>query len=147
MQHGEATREEEDSARPLTDRGRDEVLRVARAAKRAGVTVEAVFHSGKLRAQQTADVLADVLRPRAVGQLEALAPKDDPAVAARAIDSLHASTIVVGHLPHLSRLAGLLVTGDMDSEPIAFRMGGIVCLERGEAGWRVKWILTPEVVP
>lgn len=148
MQHGEAKPQEQDPARPLTDRGREEVSRVARTAARIGVTAGTILHSGKLRAKQTAELLADALGPGVrVEQLDGLEPKDDPTTAAHAIESLEGSTIVVGHLPHLSRLAGLLLAGAADREPIAFRMGGIVCLERGQGGWRAKWMLTPEVVP
>jgi phosphohistidine phosphatase len=53
---------------------------------------------------------------------------------------------VAGHLPHLSRLASLLVTGDPDIEVVAFRNSGLVALGRDGAGWRIAWILTPELV-
>ena len=55
--------------------------------------------------------------------------------------------LLVGHLPHLSRLASLLLVGDATREIVAFRMGGIVCLENDAGRWRIKWILTPETVP
>ena len=61
VQHGEATPKEVDPARPLTERGQVEVRRVAHAAHVAGVTVSTIYHSGKLRAQQTAEILAKEL--------------------------------------------------------------------------------------
>src|SRR5437899_75323 len=87
VQHGEAKPEQEDPARPLTDRGRREVERVARAARRSGVGVAEILHSGKLRAQQTAELLAAALSP--VGGVRAvagLAPTDDPAAARAVLD-------------------------------------------------------------
>ncbi len=53
--------------------------------------------------------------------------------------------MLVGHLPHLSRLASLLLTADPAREIIAFRMGGMVCLSEWEGQWRLHWILTPEI--
>jgi phosphohistidine phosphatase len=42
--------------------------------------------------------------------------------------------MLVGHLPHLARLAGLLLAGDPDRPVIAFGQGGLVGLERGPVG-------------
>jgi phosphohistidine phosphatase len=124
VQHGAAAPEAEDPARPLTDRGRREVGQVARAAARAGLEVGRIAHSGKLRARQTAEILAGELHP----------PSAEP-------------TMLVGHLPHLSRLASLLLVGDPEHEVVAFRMGGIVCLGNDTGRWKVTWMLTPELVP
>jgi phosphohistidine phosphatase len=55
--------------------------------------------------------------------------------------------VLVGHLPHLSRLASLLLVDDPGREIVAFRMGGIVCCGHGEGRWRLKWMLTPELIP
>ncbi|NIM52322.1 MAG: phosphohistidine phosphatase SixA [Gemmatimonadales bacterium] len=149
VQHGKATSKEEDPARPLTAEGRDEVTRVARAAGAQEVTVGSIHHSGKLRAQQTAEILAGELHPdQAPDQLDGLAPNDEPTTAADVIPTLKAPAMLVGHLPHLSRLCSLLVHGDPTREIVAFRMGAIVCLSLDTEGrWRVRWILTPEVAP
>ena len=61
VQHGEAKSEKEDPDRSLTDRGTAEIRAVAEAAKRAGLKPAQIYHSGKTRAQQTADILADAL--------------------------------------------------------------------------------------
>jgi phosphohistidine phosphatase len=146
VQHGESKRENEDPARPLTERGRTEVERVARAVARLHLDVEEVVHSGKLRARATAEILAAQLLPtRGPLEMAGLAPKDDPAIAREAIARAAGPLVVVGHLPHLSRLASLLVTGDAEREILAFRMGAIVCLAGGGEGWQIRWILTPEL--
>lgn len=147
VQHGVAKSEAEDPARPLSDRGRREVERVARATASAGLRVAAIAHSGKLRARETAEILAAALMPvRKVRELPGLNPLDDPAVAQQAVDQFTEPEMLVGHLPHLSHLASLLLVGDPAKEIVAFRMGGIVCLAREQEAWRVRWILTPEVV-
>jgi phosphohistidine phosphatase len=148
VQHGEAAPKDADAARPLTGGGRDDVIRVGRSARAAGVSVAAVYHSGKLRAQQTAEILAAELgvdAPSAV--LEGLSPNEDPSLVAGVLDSLGTPALVVGHLPHMSRLCSLLVTGDPKLQIVRFRMGGIVALARGDSGgWGVSWMLTPDVV-
>jgi len=148
VQHGEAKPEQEDAARPLSDRGREEVTRVAGAAARLGIEVSAVYHSGKLRAQQTAELLAARMTPESSPkQVQGLAPMDDPNVARDMLPHLGKGTMLVGHLPHLSRLVSSLVVGDPGREVVAFRNGGIVCLVQSDDGsWRVRWVLTPEMV-
>ena len=149
MQHGEATSEEEDPSRPLTDHGRRQVGRVARTVAAVGITPAGIYHSGKLRAEQTARILADALNPDlSPSRLEGLAPKDDPTLAERAIATFAAPVMLVGHLPHLGRLCSQLLVGDPSRPLVTFRNGGVVCLARqGDEGWAVRWIVTPEVTP
>jgi len=148
VQHGEARAEHEDPARPLSERGRRDVERVARAVARAGVRPARIAHSGKRRARETAELFAAALDPPGgVVEIGGLGPNDDPAVAARRAAGAAEHLMLVGHLPHLGRLASLLVLGDPARELVAFRMGGVVCLGREAGAWRVCWMLTPELVP
>lgn len=150
VQHAEAKREEEDPARPLTEKGRADVRKVSHyAAQFTSIRVDRIVHSGKTRARQTAEVLSEHLRPpRGVQQLEGLAPLDDPKTVADLLASLSEDLMVVGHLPHLGRLAGLLLCGDENRAPVEFKMGGIVALNRTEQGqWSVGWIIAPEILP
>jgi len=56
-------------------------------------------------------------------------------------------TMLVGHLPHLGRLASLLLSGDKEKGIIDFKMGGIVCLKRFDDGhWAIEWMIIPEVI-
>jgi len=54
--------------------------------------------------------------------------------------------MLVGHLPHLSRLSSLLLVGDPEKNIIAFRMAGIVCLRREEENWSVSWMIIPDLL-
>ncbi len=146
VQHGEAVPESADPERPLSPRGRTDVERVARAAGRAGLSVSVVHHSGKLRARQTAEILASFLvPPPEVRATAGLGPNDDPAAAARLAGQEGAPIMIVGHLPQLARLASLLLVGDPDREIVAFRMGAVVCLSRDAGLWRLRFLLTPEI--
>ncbi len=147
MQHGEARPEQEDPARSLTVQGRAEVERVARAAARLDLGVVQVIHSGKLRARQTAEIVAACLvPPPALKEMHGLGPNDDPRIVAETVAVPSRPRLLVGHLAHLGRLASLLILGDGDRGVVAFRMGGLACLSHGDDGWRLAWALTPELV-
>lgn len=147
VRHGEAKPEEEDPARPLSDKGREEVRRVASYGAKLGIKISEICHSGKRRARETAEIFAEYLAPAlGVREMGGLAPMDEPQTAVASLKKAQKSIMLVGHLPHLSRLTSLLLVGDPEKEIIQFRMGGIVCLTRDEEKWRVKWILTPELV-
>ena len=78
-QHGEACPKDIDPERPLTDQGREDIERLAEFLARAGIQVERVIDSGKLRAAQTADLLAAAVAP--LVELETsdrINPNDDP---------------------------------------------------------------------
>ena len=148
VQHGEAEREEVDPARPLTQKGRSDVKKVAIFLPGAHMQVERILHSGKLRAQQTAETLGEVLKPSTgIAETDGLAPLDDPAIWAKRLEGMTGNVILTGHLPHLQRLATLLLCGSTEKSIVAFAMGGIVALERNDAGsWSVCWMVIPELI-
>ena len=148
MQHAEAKREEDDPARYLTEKGRRDIESIAHHMKRLHVQVRQIFHSDKTRAQSTAKVLARYLQPPAgVSGASGLAPLDDPEIWASRIAEMDEDILLVGHFPHLGRLATLLMGGDKERSVINFQMGGVVRLRRMEAGqWAVDWMVVPEIM-
>jgi phosphohistidine phosphatase len=146
VQHGDATPKSVDPVRPLSERGRREVGQVAATAARMGLAVGQIRHSGKTRAGQTAAILGEALSPAGgVVAVPGLAPLDDVQSVADALAGEPQPVMLVGHLPFVARLAGLLLTGDADNPVVRFRYGGIVCLVRDEDRWQVAWILTPDM--
>lgn len=146
VQHGEAEPESVDPARPLTAQGRQDVQQVAAFAARLGLEVEQIRHSGKTRAEQTAEILGEALSPAdGVVTVSGLAPNDNVRPVAEALAREAQPVMLVGHLPFLARLAGLLVTGNLDRSVVQFRNAGIVCLARQEDRWLIAWIVTPEM--
>jgi phosphohistidine phosphatase len=150
MQHGEATTEAENPERPLTQAGRAAVQRVSIRARAVGAHVGVCVHSGKLRAEQTAQLFMGQLDGQPdVSVRKGLAPKDAVAPTAHWLLTAteHDAIAVIGHLPFLDRLASLLVAGDEEAQVVRFRMGGLVKLEpkdKGE-GFAVAWVLPPEL--
>ena len=149
VQHAEAKKEEEDPLRDLTEKGHLDIESVAHHLKRLNVQVNQILHSGKTRAQTTATILARHLHPPAgLKEASGLAPLDDPQIWADRIAALDDEDIMlVGHLPHLGKLAAILMSGDKDRSVINFQMGGAVRLRRMAAGqWAVDWMIVPEVI-
>jgi len=146
VQHGEAEAKSVDAARPLTARGREDVERMAAFAARLGVEVHQIRHSGKTRAEQTAESLGRALDPPGgVAAVSGLDPKDDVRPVAEALAREAHPVMLVGHLPFLARLAGRLLVGDEEQAPVEFRYAGIVCLVNEEGRWQVAWAATPEM--
>ena len=154
MQHGEAQAAEVDPFRPVSDAGRASVRAVAGHAAVAGVRIGRIVHSGKLRAEQTALILADASYCTDVSAHSGLAPMDDVHEAvARLVHPESSSLAIVGHLPFLDRFASLLVAGDPEAHVVKFRNAGLVHLVRvgshgaGEpaGSFAVSWLLVPEL--
>ncbi len=100
VQHGQAVPKEVDPDRPLSDQGWEDIQKTAAFASRAGVSVDTVWHSGKTRARQTAQALAEALESRrGPGQAEGLKPLDDPSIWTKKLSDLQEDSVVVGHLP------------------------------------------------
>ncbi len=147
VQHGEACEKEVDPDRPLTDKGRADVERLAAFLKKAGIRVERVIHSGKLRAVQTAECLASTVAPGVEPEASGIInPNDNPGAFDWQSDSWDRDTLVVGHLPFMARLVSHLVTGDENGLITAYQPGSIVCLEHRDGIWLVNWMIRPELL-
>jgi len=148
MQHGKPVSKEENPDKPLSAEGKNDVERMGNFLKKCGVKVEEVFHSGKSRAAQTAEITISKLNPGLKPQERGgLSPLDDVKGIANHIQKGEKNILITGHLPHLAKLTSLLVTGD-ESTPVAeFRQGGVVCLEKHQEGdWSIAWIVIPEII-
>jgi phosphohistidine phosphatase len=146
-QHGNAVAKEEDPARPLSEQGERDVRSMASRLGDAGIQVTRVWHSGKLRAAQTAEILAkETLSGRKTECIKGLGPNDPVAEFATDADVWDEDTLVVGHLPFMSRLLSLLLVDDAGHELVRFSPGSVVCLERDAADrWVLAWMLRPEL--
>ena len=121
VRHGEAVPPEADPARPLSARGRAEVEATAKKLLAESAQVSEIWHSGKLRAKQTAEIIARVLGVNKVIEQKGLKPDDDPSPVADLIRqtndaqrfeprnrSTQSALLIAGHLPFLPKLANLL---------------------------------------
>ncbi len=142
VQHGKPKPEEEDPRKPLSEEGKKDVVFTAEIALHALKRDKPrIFHSGKLRARETAEIIGRMIGVEP-GEGESLSPLDDPGIWLEKLEKTSENVMLVGHLPHLEKLAGLLLSKD---GIVKFEMGCIVCLEKGEKGWFLKWMITPSL--
>ena len=147
IQHAKAKTKDEDPERGLTDEGIAEAQKCFAFFSTQNPKVEFIWHSGKRRAAQTAELLSDMLGFKsAVSEHASLSPNDDVREIAGVLQGSPGETVIVGHMPHLARLASFLLSGDERREVIRFRNSGVVCLENDESGWRLCWMVTPELL-
>lgn len=152
VQHGEPVPEEENPERPLSEKGRADVKKMASFLKVAGVRPARVFHSGKLRAKQTAEIMTSMLSIESgLQERRGLAPLDEVDPIVDEILNSQEDLMIVGHLPHLSKLASLLATCNRSLPVVAFQQGGVVCLrdeqKEGVKDWKLAWMIIPEILP
>ena len=144
MQHGQASSKTENPLRPLTARGIRAIEQVAQTAIQHNLpSISYIYHSGKLRAQQTAEVFAEHYHGSpTLSPSEGLQPNDDPTIwIQKLVKSPSADIMLIGHLPHLQKLAAILLGKDS----IEFQNAGLVHLERNSKGkWNKKEILLPD---
>ena len=155
VQHGQALSAEQDPQRPLSEEGRAAATKMADHLAGLGAQlidppIAEVRHSGKLRAQQTAEIFAQALCPhvRATAR-EGMNPKDDPRVIYEELATKreqNGALLLIGHLPHLARLAGRLLTGDAEKTPVRFVNAAVLKIGPADDGWAVEWYLTPACV-
>jgi len=148
VQHAEAKSEQEDPARSLSEKGIHDIKKVASYVSQNNLKIHMIFHSPKVRAKQTAEVLSGHLKPaKGISEVDGLGPLDEPDIWAKRLIDVPEDIMLVGHLPHLYRLASLLLCGDKDKHVISFKMAGIVCLRRDDTeSYALQWMLTPEII-
>jgi phosphohistidine phosphatase len=148
VQHGEACAKEIDPDRPLTKQGRSDIDRLAVFLKQAGIQVDRVIHSGKLRAGQTAELLAAGIASGVEPEISGLMnPNDNPRAFDWQSESWDRDTLIVGHLPFMARLVSHLLIADEDRPVTDFQPGSVVCLEHVEdSRWQINWMIRPELL-
>lgn len=145
VQHGLAVDKATDPDRPLSDQGKADIQRMAEFLKQTNISPVSFFHSGKMRAQQTANMLAAELSKVTPKQLDGLNPNDPLISACDAIKQLDNDTMIVGHLPFMQRLTSFLLNNNEESRYV-FIPGTIACLSDTENGWSMDWMIRPDLL-
>jgi phosphohistidine phosphatase len=143
VHHGEAVGPEVDARRPLSPFGRSAVERLAADAALKGAKPAVVWHSGKLRAKQTAEAFWRSCN--ALAEFSAarnLQPDDQPQWMADELRGETRDILIAGHFPHLPRLLALLLKED--DAAVNFPPHGVVALVTEDDGvtWKEMWRLS-----
>ena len=148
VRHGDAVSSDVDHQRPLSEQGRANIRKIASFIKPLVICVEHIWHSGKLRAAQTAEILAGaVAAEKGCCSREGLGPNDDVTAIAEELEAYDTDLMIVGHLPFVGYLSSLLVAGKETADVAAFDAGAVVCLNRRDPGrWQIEWLMTPRLL-
>lgn len=142
---------EDDSLRPLTEKGREKMKRIAVTLRELGVAPDLIVSSPFLRARQTADILAKELKYSGEpAHSEFLVPMGEPNDMIGEINEKHPvdELMLVGHEPSLSALAGVLLAEKAEIA-INLKKGGVCCLSVDDLRYDRKavleWLITPKI--
>ncbi len=145
LRHGDSAPLGIDNERPLSESGNEEISRLAEFIAKRNIHVSAIFQSEKLRARETAAIIATAIssetEPETLPELDPLAPVQP---VAKMINSLNGDALFVGHMPFMGLLVSELTTRTQNQDVALFKTGTMVCLEKMEAArWVIRWMLNP----
>ena len=145
---GSLTEGDNDMIRPLSREGIDEVKRVAEFLKDHGTPVNTVYHSVRLRAKETAEIIHQRLKVKSMMvERSGLSPNDEVQAVADFVDQQKDDVMLVGHMPFMGRLVALLVTGEADRNVVSFPTGGVAILEKKrDQAWLIAGMIDPEIL-
>ena len=143
---------EDDSLRPLTEKGRDKMKDIVYALKAMEVKPDRIISSPYVRARETAEIVAKVLKyKQELAFSDTLVPEGNADQIIGEINEKYSvdELILVGHEPCLSGLIGILIAGNPDLA-IDLKKGGVCCLLtdnlRIERKAVLEWLLTPKIL-
>lgn len=147
VQHGKNLSKAEDPEKGLSIEGKAETERIAAVAKGYQVHIGKILHSGKKRARQTAEIFTRELSPiNGCDPCDGMNPMDDVRDFGNRL-CLDRDIMLVGHLPFLEKLLGLLVCDDPDQMVFKLQNSGIVCLDQiaNISKPVIRWALMPAI--
>lgn len=132
----------------LSQEGKDDISHLAAALDRFNIHVAAIYHSGKVRAEQTAEILSGTVKcDRPIEYHHGLNPTDDVNIIAEVLDAWAEDVMLVGHLPFMGRLVAKLLTGNENREIVSFQTGSFACLEKIETQrWLLHCLISPNLL-
>ena len=112
VRHGTQIAKEFNLDEPLSEQGREQVLLTAKILHKEGIVLDSIATSPKLRAKETAEILANTLdysRDQIIEDAR-LKPLATPEESLELIATLDDRILIVGHLPSIQMIASFLLT-------------------------------------
>ena len=132
MQHGTCFSKDVHPEQPLSPVGREQVEMSAEAARRLGLAFDLVCTSPKLRARETAEIMAQAMNYPVdrILETEALKPTTPPdqTLAFLAENGRKQAVLLAGHLPNLAEVAAALLSSG-GKVRLQFENGGLCRLD------------------
>ena len=144
MRHGESSKDSGSLESTLTDKGIEQVSQMGEKLKENGIKVERVYHSGLMRAEETASIVREIAFPD-IPELDlatekGIAHQADPELWKKKWEDktfINVPSIFISHLPFLPKLVDVLLK---DIDDYSFSHSSIMCIELDEENnWEQKW--------
>jgi phosphohistidine phosphatase len=140
--HGEALSVEKNPERPLSKEGRYEIEKIAELLKKQDLKIGQIIHSGKKRAEETAQIFSSKIGDGKISSIKELSPNDNVESFWKNVQS-NDDIMYVGHLPFMEKLVSYIITGDKNDTIVKIKTAGVICLEKGQDIWYIKWAISP----
>lgn len=139
--HGDAVSAPVDAERPLSSVGLQQAEDLAQHLVDLKIHPTTIYHSGLVRAQQTAAIIGRALNTAKIEKIVGLRPNDFPEDILSHIETWSQDTMLVGHLPFMAILLSLLTE---DTQSVEFYPTTTVCLTGEGKNWQIAWIYNPD---
>jgi len=148
MRHGQAATPDGAMESELTRAGRLAIeqlaVRFSQSLSQQGLSLSTIFHSGKKRAEQTANIMAkSIIANTGCSILAGMRPNDDPQNIIETINHWQAPTLIVSHLPFIPRLGEILAGSNAEVRTIDILPGTIITLQPSNHHWQIVSIMSP----
>ena len=137
----------DDADRPLSAKGQGQAKRLARFLASAGLKLDAIVTSPKVRARQTAEPVATALGVHYITDQRLAGQLDEDVLEQIVADAGGDSVMVVGHDPDFSDLCASLA----GAEELQMKKGALARFEvtrpiKRSAGV-LRWLVPPDLLP
>ena len=147
MRHGDYVSETVDPKHPLSDKGRNDVSKIGAFFKKNDIEFDAIIHSTKIRAKQTALIIKGIINPEAeISEKEYLCPHDSVDNIYSDILNFKGNLMIVGHLPFLPKLVSRLLSSGEKKVMLSMQTGSAVGLFKEQDKWSMDFYISPESV-
>ena len=148
VRHCQANDPKFDPEKHLSEIGREEAEALTEFLKPLNIHVGYIFHSGKMRAKETAEILSSAIESSGgVSRHSGLNPEDYAAKTAKELLALNEDLMVVSHLPFVEELAAYILKGDSTKCGFDFNTGTMMCLKKsGNSRWKLEWTISPALL-
>ena len=148
VRHGEALSVTENPERPLSIKGQADAKAMGEYLASCGINIPQILPVLELRAKQTATFIAEALKDtRLIEVGSGLGEEDELEWILNELPTIHEDTMIVGHLPFLSRLVSQLVFHQPDTPIVQFSPATVVCVTPHQAQrWIINWSLSPQLL-
>jgi phosphohistidine phosphatase len=145
MRHGEASDDApSDELRPLTEKGKERIQNAAKVLKKMNVSLDYVYASPRVRARQTAEIVAKVLGNEVEIRDEVNFHFDVDRLKRLLMEkSEEAHILFVGHNPSMSELVQAMTGANVN-----LKTGAVARIDLylpAIRGAQLKWLISPRI--